>query len=353
MITKEENVDSLSILDGADYAATAVDVVEPTMEQLTIAAVASEPSAEDFDEAYAPTQLTDAPRGADTADDDAAELWPRAQHVLSWLMGCTHGSTLMRSQQELPGPAQLQVTGSSEAMPASVEGPSGLLQRLTAGRPVKAIMLLTSIIPGQAAKLLQQPKGQAAVLNVAGQELLMMQRDGVIRPQKLANLLQSLTSAQAASGMLPVEGAAPLQPQVLSSQTQASVQPRQTVGTLQQLPWAAFGISMRPQTAAGDSMVASSQMQGFEEPQSSAALLQQLPWLPFGKQLRGELSAPLPEREPAASEEAEVMAPSARAAIPGQNGATVVLTYAQPLGQEILEQASILLTPTSDRRLLL
>lgn len=340
-ITEEKDVDSLSILDGADYAATAVDVAEPTLEQFATYDAASESTAEKLDEAYAAAQPTDAPMGG---DDDAVELWPRAQGVLSWLMGCTHSSAApVHLQQELLGPAQLQVTGSSEAMPAAVEGPSSLLRRLTGARPVRATMLLSSILPGQAAGLLQ-PQGQATVPDVAWEGPFMMQRDGVIRPQKLANLLQSLTGAQAASRMLPVEGAETLQPQVLSSETQAAMQPQRIAETLQQLPWVALGKYLGSQSAEGSSQVARSQMRGFEQPQSIAALRQQLPWISVGKQLRGAAGAPLPEREPAASEEAEVLAPTTRAAIPGQNGATVVLTNAQPFWQDVLEQASIILT---------
>ena len=164
-------------------------------------------------------------------------------------------------------------------------------------------MLLSSVVPGQSAGLLQS-WGQAAGTELAQQEPLMMQKDGVIRPQKLANLLQSLSSAQAAARMVSAEGAATVQPQVLMSQ-----------------------------------------MQGFEQPQTFAAILQQLPWNTLGQQLRGEPSALPLQTELSVSEEAEVMAPPARAAIPGQNGATIVLTNAQQFGQEKMQQASLLLTP--------
>ena len=302
-INEQEEVDSLSILDGADYAVTAVDVAEPTLEQFSDVAT-PESAAEELKETYAATQPTYPPMGEEVADKDAAaQLWTRAQRALSWLMGCTHGAVLVPSQPQLVGPAQLQVTGSSEALPAAIGGPPGLLQRLTVVRPAKISMLLSSVVPGQSAGLLQS-WGQAAGTELAQQEPLMMQKDGVIRPQKLANLLQSLSSAQAAARMVSAEGAATVQPQVLMTQ-----------------------------------------MQGFEQPQTFAAILQQLPWNTLGQQLRGEPSALPLQTELSVSEEAEVMAPPARAAIPGQNGATIVLTNAQQFGQEKMQQASLLLTP--------
>ena len=336
---EQEDIDSLSILDGADYAATAIDVAEPTLEQFADDDAASDSTAEALDEAYAVSQPMDAAIGGNVAaDDDAAQLWSRAQRYLSWLMGCTHGAVLMRSQQQLLVPAQLQVTGSSEAMPAAIEGPSSLLQRLSSARPLKVTMLLSSTLPGQSA----EPQGQdwPGVASLAQQEPLMMQKDGIIRPQKLANLLQSLSSAQAASRMLPAEGAATIQPQVLASQRRGSLQPRQIAETLQQLPWIAFGDHLSSQPADGQAQVASSEMQGPEQPQSLAAVLQQLPWTLFGKQLRGEMSARLLQTEPAPSQEADIAAPTARAAIPGQNGATVVLTNALPFGQALMDQVS-------------
>ncbi len=276
-------------------------MVEPTLEQFSDDA-APESASEELEEDYPAPQPTYSPMGDEVTDDPAAaQLWTRAQRALSWLMGCTHGPTSVPSQPQLTGPAQLQVTGSSEALPAAFAGPSGLLQRLTVARPAKLTMLLGSIGGGQSAGLLQS-WGQAAETDLAQQEPLMMQKDGVIRPQKLANLLQSLSSAQAAARMLPAEAAVTVQPQVLMFQ-----------------------------------------MPGFEQPQSFAAILQQLPWVSFGQQLRGEPSA-LPLTELLVSEEAEVMAPTARAAIPGQNGATVVLTNAQPFGQNMMQQASRHLT---------
>ena len=295
-INEQEDVDSLSILDETDYAATAVDVAEPTLEQFSDDA-APDSAAEELEETSDAPQRTYHSTGDKVADmDAAAQLWIRAQRALSWLMGCTHGAALMPLQPQLVNSAQLQVTGSSEALPAAVGSPSGLLQRLTMARPAKITMLLSSVVPGQSAGLLQS-WGQAGDTDLAQQEPLMMQKDGVIRPQKLANLLQSLSSAKAAAGMVPAEGAATVQPQALMSQ-----------------------------------------MQGLEQPQSLAAILQQLPWIAFGQQLRAEPIA-LPLQAELA--EAEVMAPTARAAIPGQNGATVVLANAQPFGQDMMQQASL------------
>ena len=259
-------------------------------------------------------------------------------------MGCTHDAVLTRSQQQLLGPAQLQVTGSSEAVPAAPEGPSGLLQRLISARPLKVTMLLGSIVPEQSAEVLQpQRHSWPAVAGLPQQEPLLMQKDGIIRPQTLANLLQSLSNAQAASGMSSAGAAEAMQPEVLVSQTQGPMQPQQLANILQQLPWIPFGNYLSSQPADGQSQV--STMEGSEQPQSIAAVLQHLRLLSFGEQLRGEMSARLPQTEPALSQMADTAALTVRAAIPGQNGATVVLPTALPFGQDMVEEVIFHLAP--------
>lgn len=71
-VAQQQGTDSLSILDGADYAASAVDVVEPTLEQFTDADdVADElaSAAEQLEEALTAPQATDALMGEDIAGE--------------------------------------------------------------------------------------------------------------------------------------------------------------------------------------------------------------------------------------------------------------------------------------------
>ena len=71
-VAQQQSTDSLSILDGADYAASAVDVVEPTLEQFTDADdVADElaSAAEQLEDALTAPQATDALMGEDIAGE--------------------------------------------------------------------------------------------------------------------------------------------------------------------------------------------------------------------------------------------------------------------------------------------
>lgn len=124
-----------------------------------------------------------------------------------------------------------------------------------------------------------------------------MQKDGVIRPQKPANLLQSIAAAQAAARSAMQDAPA----QVLLSQ-------------------------------------------GSMLPQSIAAFLQQLPQALFGGSMTGQQSAQLSQAQPLDPEWASIMPANALASIPGQNGATVVLTNARPQAQDMQGQASAALT---------
>jgi len=139
----------------------------------------------------------------------------------------------------------------------------------------------------------------------------MMQKDGILRPQKLANFLQSLNGAHTASRLLPADEPTSSQPQMLVSQTS-----------------------------------------GLMQPQSTATVLQQLPWIVFGNYLRGEAAVLSHEAQPAAAEEAELLTANVRAAIPGQNGATVVLSSAQSSGQDMLEQVITSVPPVSSELVL-
>jgi hypothetical protein len=131
--------------------------------------------------------------------------------------------------------------------------------------------------------------------------VLCMQKDGLIRPQKSANLLQSIAAAQAAARSAMQDAPAHVSPQVLVSQ---------------------------------NSML----------PQSIAAFLQQLPQALFGGSMTAQQSARLPQAQSLDLEWASIMPANALASIPGQNGATVVLTNARPQAQDMQGQASAALT---------
>lgn len=79
-------------------------------------------------------------------------------------------------------------------------------------------------------------------------------------------------------------------------------------------------------------------------PQSIAAFLQQLPQALFGGSMTAQQSARLPQAQSLDLEWASIMPANALASIPGQNGATVVLTNARPQAQDMQGQASAALT---------
>lgn len=122
-------------------------------------------------------------------EGDAASLWIKAQRLLSRLVGCPHRTlSLAATGAHLPGTGQLEVPASSE--PAAEGLPSSLIsQQMDILRPLKITVLLNSM---QGSHSTSPPQASASVPGQAQQAPLMMQKDGVVRRQKLANLLQSL-----------------------------------------------------------------------------------------------------------------------------------------------------------------
>ena len=342
--------EKFSIPEGTDFAAESAhasdfDQEEPTEELADLSA----PLEQEIDGNSAAFEAADDPQEDTDSDSSPGQLLERVQRLLRWLKGCPHGAMARTgSQMQLPESEQLQVTGSSEQTPPTAET---LPQQMSIVRPLRITMFLNGVLAGaslpeqaQQAPLMMQVACSAVCIphqSMLASHLLVlgvlspmydailllsaaafatqptlpvavgtvcltcpdlcMQKDGLIRPQNSANLLQSIAAAQAAARSTIQDAPAHVSPQVLVSQ-------------------------------------------GSMLPQSIAAFLQRLPQALFAGSMAAQQSAQLSQTQSLDPEWASIMPANALASIPGQNGATVVLTNARPQAQDMQGQASAALT---------
>ena len=192
-------------------------------------------------------QAADTAEAAGLADEgSSATLWLKAQRLLSWAMGCQHSAmSLAGMPMQLQGSAQLTGAGASaDVRPI----PQDTIESLADGfvsqegpvsRPLKVMMMW-----GTTSQEAAQPSEDTITSQPhwAQQAPPLMQKDDVVRPQKLSMFLQSLSSAQPAN-------MAAMPAQALRPQTDRLAWPLRMALLLQGVPQAlAGGISAVRQT---------------------------------------------------------------------------------------------------------
>ena len=249
-IEQQENLhDQLSLAAEAVSQQRQEDIVPFTADFTQLSSITAESAATESQRSAEPGSLqqgADTAEVADLADEgSSATLWLKAQRLLSWAMGCQHSAmSLAGMPMQLQSSAQLRGAGASadvKPIPQDAVQSSDdyMSQEGPVSRPVKVMMMW-----GTTSQEAAQPSEDVSTSQPhwAQQAPPLMQEDGIVRPQKLSMLLQSLSSAQQAN-------MAAMPAQALRPQTDSLAWPLRMALLLQGVPQAlAGGISAVPQT---------------------------------------------------------------------------------------------------------